>query len=131
MASITAKVHNILTHQNVSNINTGTASDSVNLFCQIWHIGGRQEPEGNIFNVLWLEEWAHKAIVEHPILDTRISVLCPLSIHHAHDIFPLDSETGWTGEFWSKTNLITRQTVKKYIFQILRLLEKKRYYEKF
>ena len=40
------------------------------------------------------------------ILDTRISVLCPSVML---TVPPLDSETGWTGELWSKTNILKWQ----------------------
>ena len=42
----------------------------------------------------------------YPIFDTRISVCPLLFVHHAHST-PLDSKTGWTGELWSKTYLLS------------------------
>ena len=42
----------------------------------------------------------------YPILDTRISGLRPCVTLR---VPPLDSETGWTGELWSKTNLLNWQ----------------------
>ena len=41
----------------------------------------------------------------YPILDKRISVLGPPPSVTLR-LPPLDSETGWTGELWSKTNLL-------------------------
>ena len=46
----------------------------------------------------------------HPILDTRISRLCSEFVTPV--LPPLDSETGWTGELWSKTNLLILQNYK-------------------
>ena len=50
----------------------------------------------------------------NPILDTRISV-CPsvwtLSFSVTLRLPPLDSETGWTGELWSNTNLLIQQNI--------------------
>ena len=43
----------------------------------------------------------------YPILDTRISGLRPPSV--TLTVPPLDSETGWTGELWSKTNILNWQ----------------------
>ena len=40
---------------------------------------------------------------KYPILDTRIS--CSVALR----VPPLDSETGWTGELWLKTNLLNWQ----------------------
>ena len=45
--------------------------------------------------------------LHNPILDTRISVR-PSSFVTLRGP-PLDSETGWTGELWSKTNLLNWQ----------------------
>ena len=42
---------------------------------------------------------------QYPILDTRISVRPCVTL----TVPPLDSETGWTGELWSKTNLLKWQ----------------------
>ena len=56
----------------------------------------------------------------YPILDTRIFVF-PTSVFPSVSPFdrlrlpPLDSETGWTGELWLKTNLL------KYIFRIFEI----------
>ena len=51
---------------------------------------------------LWRIHFAY-----HPILDTRTSGLCP-SVRPFVMLgpSPLYSETGWTGELWSKTNLL-------------------------
>ena len=66
----------------------------------------------------------------NPILDRRISGLCPLSfVRHAQGTPPMYSETGWNGELWSKTYLLTCQTniiayiflLKKYIIKIFKL----------
>ena len=43
----------------------------------------------------------HSTPRSYPILDTRISVLLSPSGYP-----PLDSETGWTGDLWSMTNLL-------------------------
>ena len=54
----------------------------------------------NIYEIIIL------AIRNNPKLDTRISVLCPLSsVWHAQGT-PLYSETGWTGELWSNCVLL-------------------------
>ena len=46
----------------------------------------------------------------YQILDTRISfVLIPPPPSVTLRVPPLDSETGWTGELWSKTNLLNWQ----------------------
>ena len=42
--------------------------------------------------------------MDHPKLDTRISVLRRLSVRLR--VPPLDSETGWTGELWSNPVLL-------------------------
>ena len=44
---------------------------------------------------------------DHPILDTRIFVRPPSSVTLV--LPPLDSETRWTGELWSKTYLLNWQ----------------------
>ena len=44
----------------------------------------------------------------HPILDTRISVFRPPPSEMLR-LTPLESETGWTGELWSKTYLLNWQ----------------------
>ena len=41
----------------------------------------------------------------YPKLDMRISVRFCVTLRGP----PLDSETGWTGELWSKTNLLNWQ----------------------
>ena len=46
--------------------------------------------------------------INYPKLDTRISVRPP-SFSVTLRVPPLDSETGWTGELWSKTNLLNWQ----------------------
>ena len=45
----------------------------------------------------------------HSILDSRIFVLLLLLRHAQGTPPPLDCETGWTGELWSKTNLLKWQ----------------------
>ena len=54
--------------------------------------------------------WNSRDIVMvNPKLDTRISVR-PSSVRPSRSGDPpLDSETGWTGELWSKTNLLNWQ----------------------
>ena len=44
----------------------------------------------------------------YPILERGCAVLL-LLLCHALATPPLDSETGWTGELWSKTNLLKLQ----------------------
>ena len=46
----------------------------------------------------------------NPILErgSAVLLLLLLPLHHAQGT-PLDSETGWTGELWSKTNLLNWQ----------------------
>ena len=46
----------------------------------------------------------------YPKLDTRISVLCLFVRPSRSGDPPLDSETGWTEELWSKTNLLNWKT---------------------
>ena len=55
----------------------------------------------------------------YPILYTRTSV-CPFVCFLCSSVTvrppPLDSETGWTGELWSKTNLLNWQKYGNSIF---------------
>ena len=54
----------------------------------------------------WLEGPAYQKGV-NPILERGCAVLLLLLLlRHAQGISPLDSERGWTGELWSKTNLL-------------------------
>ena len=51
----------------------------------------------------------------YPILGTRVSVC--LYVHLSRSCYHLlDSETGWTGELWSKINLVNWQILKDSIF---------------
>ena len=51
----------------------------------------------------------------YPILGTRVSVC--LYVHLSRSCYHLlDSETGWTGELWSKINLVNWQNLKDSIF---------------
>ena len=67
------------------------------LFICIWHL--------NKSTFSCRSQFKH----DHPILDTRISVRLVTCVSRS-GYQPLDSETGWTGELWSKTNLINWQT---------------------
>ena len=60
-------------------------------------------------NTNYLIYWQSPGTHDYPKLDTGISV-CPssFSVCHAQGT-PLESETGWTGEHWSKTNLLKWQ----------------------
>ena len=61
-----------------------------------------------MFVVLLLAGSKTVVFFNYPILDTIISVLLLPSCVTLRGP-PLDSETGRTGEFWSKTNLIKWQ----------------------
>ena len=73
------------------------AWDGVNCYMG-FHINSRKDI-GSVSNLF-------KKIYRHiyPILDTRISVILPFVCHAQGN--PLDSARGWTGELWSKTNLL-------------------------
>ena len=58
------------------------------------------------FFFYFLKNLAHAN--QHPILDMRISLLPPSFVRNAQGT-PLDSETGWTGELGSNTNLLEWQ----------------------
>ena len=57
--------------------------------------------------------------VFHPILDTRISVRVFVRPCVTLRLPPVDSETGWTGEPWSKTNILNWQTKWTAFFSFL------------
>ena len=57
----------------------------------------------SFFLLFWVEIGQ---ILPNPILDTRISVRTPCVMLRPP---PLDSETVWIGELWSKTYLLDRQ----------------------
>ena len=65
--------------------------------------GGRgSTPAKNIGELLW-----DLSCYIHPILDMSISILCPSFVRSSSSRYPpLDSEMGWTGEVWSKSNLL-------------------------
>ena len=90
---------------------------SCNLTTERTKKGGYHSAADGALNVFYLLQGVCSSQVEwnsqgHPILDTRISVRP--SVLRPSDFVslrvpPLQSETGWTGELWLKTNLLNWQ----------------------
>ena len=55
-------------------------------------------------NIVITDEGTVIVTFSNPILDTRIGVLLAPPLSMTLLVTPLDYETVWTGELWSKTN---------------------------
>ena len=98
--------------------------------CQFGHGGLFVNPTDSLFsakkNLHWKyfrasqrthfgnSTWRHYPYIQcakkiYPKLDMRISFVRPPPPPSRSYYPPLDSETGWTGELWSKTNLLNWQ----------------------
>ena len=77
--------------------------------CKFWN-------NDAILLLFWRKYYKAKYVykMDHPKLDTRISVLRRLSVRLR--VPPLDSKTGWTGELWSNPVLLIFENYKDSIF---------------